>query len=47
MKEDGERGVLAQEDWPWPGQLRAGDGAVGGRFELKEDADRGAFVQED
>ena len=47
MKEDGERGVFAQEDWPWPGQLRAGDGAVGGRFGLKDDPERGVFAQED
>ena len=33
MKEDGDRDVFAQEDWPWPDQLRAGDAALGGRFE--------------
>ena len=35
MKDDDDRDAFVQEDWPWPGQLRAGDGALGGRFEPK------------
>jgi hypothetical protein len=35
LKEDVDRGALAQVDGPGPDQLLEDDAALGGRFELK------------
>ena len=45
MKEDDNRGELANEDWPCPDRP-LGDDALGGRFALKEDGDLGALARE-
>jgi hypothetical protein len=39
--------AFAEENSPWPDQLREVDAALGGRFELEEDFDRGALAMDD
>jgi hypothetical protein len=46
LNEDGDLGILAHEDGPWPGKLLE-DVAFGGRFALNEDGDLGVFAHED
>lgn len=47
MKDDPDLGALTQDVWPWPGQLLAGDAALGGLFALNDAADLGALPQEE
>lgn len=47
MNETVDLDKLAQEDCFWPERLREDDVALGGRFGLNEDGERGVLAQED